>query len=207
MAKEQEGWSPFFETTKESNPHETALKAIELFESESTNRPRFAVDLGCGMGRDTFELLRNGWRVLAIDKERKPLDWINSQDQGVHGLLETKQMGFEDLNLDRLSPDLINASYTLPFCPADQFEFMWEKIVSAISVGGRFSGQFFGVNDDWANDTGDREFASVHHTIEEVHKLLHGFTLDHFLEQDKDGTISSGEAKHWHVFHVVAQKI
>ncbi|MEJ1932020.1 class I SAM-dependent methyltransferase [Nostoc sp. NIES-2111] len=32
-----------------------------------TDAPRFAVDLGCGDGRDTVELLRRGWRVLGID--------------------------------------------------------------------------------------------------------------------------------------------
>ncbi|MGQ9869558.1 hypothetical protein [Leptodesmis sp.] len=30
---------------------------------------RVAVDLGCGDGRDTVELLRRDWQVLAIDGE------------------------------------------------------------------------------------------------------------------------------------------
>lgn len=32
-------------------------------------KPDFAIDLGCGVGRDTIYLLHNGWKVLAIDKE------------------------------------------------------------------------------------------------------------------------------------------
>ena len=32
-------------------------------------KPDFAIDLGCGAGRDTIYLLHNGWKVLAIDKE------------------------------------------------------------------------------------------------------------------------------------------
>ena len=31
--------------------------------------PGKAVDLGCGAGRDTIELLKNNWNVLSIDKE------------------------------------------------------------------------------------------------------------------------------------------
>lgn len=32
-------------------------------------KPKNAVDLGCGAGRDTIYLIKNGWNVLAIDRE------------------------------------------------------------------------------------------------------------------------------------------
>ena len=31
--------------------------------------PTNAIDLGCGVGRDTIFLIKNGWNVLSIDKE------------------------------------------------------------------------------------------------------------------------------------------
>ena len=39
--------------------------------------PGLAVDLGAGTGRDTAELLRRGWRVIAIDREPEAIDRLH----------------------------------------------------------------------------------------------------------------------------------
>ncbi len=68
---DSEHWARYYEVTVERPAWETVRIAIERFAAEK--RPaggeRFAIDLGCGAGRDTRELLRAGWRVLAIDRE------------------------------------------------------------------------------------------------------------------------------------------
>ena len=46
--------------------------------------------------------------------------------------------------------ELVNASFALPFCPPAEFPGLWRRIVDSILPGGRFAGQFFGPNDDWA---------------------------------------------------------
>ena len=51
-----------------NEPRETLVHALTLHDSEG-RPPGLAVDLGSGTGRDTFELLRRGWRVLAVDAE------------------------------------------------------------------------------------------------------------------------------------------
>ncbi len=38
-----------------------------------SQQDRFAIDLGCGNGIDTFALLRDTWNVLAIDKQNEAL--------------------------------------------------------------------------------------------------------------------------------------
>jgi len=49
--------------------------------------------------------------------------------------------------------DLLNASYSLPFCKPQDFDSCWDTIVSSIAIGGRFSGHFFyGPHDDLANN-------------------------------------------------------
>ena len=65
------GWGRYYEVAKGGAPRETLRLALDLFESEGGEGERLAVDLGCGEGRDTLELLRRGWRVLAIDDERE----------------------------------------------------------------------------------------------------------------------------------------
>ena len=61
-------WSAYYRAVAGRPPRDTLLKALDLFDLEkSPKSPRFAVDLGCGDGRDMVELLKRGWQVLAID--------------------------------------------------------------------------------------------------------------------------------------------
>ncbi len=58
------GWAAYYRNTEGRPPRPTLLFALDRFAA-----PGFAVDLGCGEGRDTIELLRRGWSVQAIDSE------------------------------------------------------------------------------------------------------------------------------------------
>src|SRR5690606_2231809 len=67
-----EHWPAYYAVTVDRPPWRTVLTALDRFATEdaATGRgPRSAVDLGCGAGRDAREILRRGWRVLAIDRE------------------------------------------------------------------------------------------------------------------------------------------
>src|SRR5690606_27911670 len=61
-------WTQYYDAI-DGSPRETLLRALALFEAEPApeGRPRHAVDLGCGEGRDSAELIRRGWRVTAVD--------------------------------------------------------------------------------------------------------------------------------------------
>ncbi|BAT54920.1 Methyltransferase type 12 [Nostoc sp. NIES-3756] len=63
----ERNWSAYYKAVEGRPPRETLLKALARLDTFPTDAPRFAVDLGCGDGRDTVELLRRGWRVLGID--------------------------------------------------------------------------------------------------------------------------------------------
>ena len=54
----------YYENTADANPNYIVKKFIEL-----KIGPGNAVELGCGAGRDTIYLIKNGWNVLAIDRE------------------------------------------------------------------------------------------------------------------------------------------
>ncbi|HKA27105.1 MAG TPA: class I SAM-dependent methyltransferase, partial [Gaiellaceae bacterium] len=75
-----EGWGRYYDAAKGGAPRETLLFALDLFEREGGGgKERLAVDLGCGEGRDTVELLRRGWRVLAIDAEREAIERLRTR--------------------------------------------------------------------------------------------------------------------------------
>jgi len=198
-----EGWGRYYEAAKGGGPRETLRLALDLFESEGGGGERLAVDLGCGEGRDTFELLRRGWRVLAIDAEPEAIERLRARpdlDPDAAARLETRLISFEEAEWRQA--DLVNSSFALPFCPQDRFPALWERIPSSLRRGGRFSGQLFGDRDGWAQDPA----LSFHRRVD-VEDLLQAFQLERFDEIEENGKTALGEPKHWHVFHIVARKL
>lgn len=196
-----ERWVAYYNAVKDRPPRETLLKALEQFDAENTKRIRFAVDLGCGDGRDTVVLLRQGWRVLAVDGEAEAIDRLLNRPDLDRTRLETCVAKFEEVTLPD-EVDLINASFCLPFCLPEHFPNLWQKIVSSLKLGGRFSGQLFGVRDSWATNPN-----ATFHTREQVMELLRAFELEWFEEEDHPGKTALGEDKHWHIFHIVARRV
>ena len=193
-------WEGYFAAIDGRNPRETLVEAIKLFESEPTDTQRFAVDLGCGEGRDTAALLRAGWRVLAIDGHPDGIRRLVSRDDlGDPSRLTMQLAPFESVELP--SCDLLNASFSLPFCSPECFDDLWGRIVEAIRVGGRFSGQLFGDRDSWAAIS-DRS----HHAREQVEAFLEPFEVELLKEEEREGQDCNGIQKHWHLFHIIARK-
>lgn len=139
--------------------------------------------------------------MLAVDREPAAIDLLLQRVPPTdRHRLETLVRAFEDLIFPP-DVDLINASYSLPFCPPDEFDRLWNRLGAAIRSEGRFAGHFFGDRDEWADDPG-----ITVHSIEEVRAALHAFEIESLLEEDEDGALATGEPKHWHLFSVVAKK-
>ncbi len=208
----QRDWPSYFDKVAGKPSRETLVAALDAFEREGVpsaqgsascdkdQQPPLAIDLGCGEGRDTAELLRRGWRVLAIDGHPDGLRRLRERDLEHRDRLEILHAPFEGLDLPRAT--LINASFCLPFCPPDHFANLWQTIVNAIEPGGRFAGQLFGDRDDWASIP-DRS----HQTRAEAEALLAAdFTIELFQEVEADGKDVLENPKHWHRFDIVATR-
>jgi SAM-dependent methyltransferase len=193
-------WQQYYSAVAGRPPRDTLLNALDRFDAEPTDAPRLAIDLGCGEGRDTVEILRRGWRVLAIDATAAAIDrLVNRPDLPHPDHLETQVERFETIALP--SAALINASFCLPFCPPDAFPQLWQQIFSALEAGGRFAGHLFGDRDAWATIP-----EHTHHTRQQIEALLQPFEVEMLNEEETDGKTALGEPKHWHIFHIVARK-
>ncbi|BAY86010.1 type 12 methyltransferase [Calothrix parasitica NIES-267] len=209
-------WSDYYQAVANRPPRETLLTALKNFERENKTDSRTSIDLGCGAGRDTVELLRRGWKVVAIDSQQEAIERLKnycySEKCGLGGfpqeqlfqdsetLLETRLSRFENIDLPS-GVDLINASFSLPFCEPDSFPDLWNKIFSSLISGGRFCGQLFGDKDSWNQDS-NMNF----HSLSDIDLLLKDFTVELLSEEEHPGKTALGDEKYWHIFHIVARK-
>ena len=206
----QRDWPKYFDAVADKPPRDTLIRALDAIAADaSAPASALALDIACGEGRDTREMLRRAkprWRVIAAD----------SHPEAVHRTFERLefeditrtavcQIAMEALPSSRQVPpavDLINASFALPFCEPDAFPALWAWIVRTLRSGGRFAGQFFGERDEWA---AVRPYS--HHTRAQVLELLQPFAVEHMEEVEKQGDDAMGGTKYHHVFHIVAQTL
>jgi trans-aconitate methyltransferase len=200
MTDTASGWDEFYRKLEGRAPRPLLMDVLKAFEEQPSPVQRRAIDLGCGDGTETIALLARGWNVLALDAEPAAIQRLLEKMPGNgHPHLQAQVARFEALDLPPV--DLIHASFSLPFCPPEYFEVLWGRIVAAIKPGGRFAGQFFGVNDSWVSEP-DMTF----HTAGQLRVMLEKFELESFVEQEEDGQAASGP-KHWHIFTVIARKV
>jgi SAM-dependent methyltransferase len=192
-------WPGYFAAVLGKPARETLIAALDSFEKEG-RAPGFAVDVGAGEGRDTLELLKRGWRVLATDGDSRAFEHLWARvPESQKSLLTTEEAQYAQMAIPAC--DLVNASFALPFCEPRDFPALWKKIGAAIRPGGRFAGQLFGDRDSWAS-LPDR----THHSRAAAEALFGGFEFEMFKEEEKDETGEVRNPKHWQVFHIVARK-
>lgn len=189
-------FASYYDGAKGSPPRPTLLQAASAFE-----RPGFAVDLGCGDGRDTVELLRRGWRVLALDASGEGIQRLAARpDLDPNALLETRVARIEET--DWPAAELVNASFVLPLLAPEVFPAVWGRMRERLVAGGRFAGQLYGPRDDWAARPG----LAIHDRAA-VERLLSGYAVERLDEVESDEPTARGKPKHWHVFHLVLRKL
>ena len=188
-------WQAYYDAVVNRPPRKTLLTALAAFKE-----PGVAIDLGCGQGRDTVEILRQNWAVLAIDQNPDAIANLRNRPLDNIDRLATQVASFENLQLPQ-PVDLINASFSLPFCSTKAFPQLWFKILNSLGSGGRFCGHLFGDRDSW------RESQLINcFTRSQVESLLKPYAIEMLEEEEHPGQTPLGEDKYWHIFHIVARK-
>jgi tellurite methyltransferase len=196
------GWVKYYAGTEGRPPRPTLLAALDHFAAERICG--VAADLGCGDGRDAIELLRRGWRVIAVDSEPIAIERLRARrNLPPAAQLDLRGVKFEDADWGKV--ELVNSSFALPFCPPGAFPALWRKIDASIVTGGRFAGQLCGPRDSWAERGMDNRPITFHDEIS-ARKLFANYTLELFEIEETDSVTPRGETKHWHLFHIIARK-
>jgi SAM-dependent methyltransferase len=186
-------WKEYYEKMI-MEPRPAVTRALEYFAGHPPKK-KTAYDLGCGNGRDSNALLDAGWHVIAVDSEPVAIEYLkkNIRKELIKDL-DFVCMPFEKINWEKVN--LINSSYSLPFCSSENFDAVMKSVTESILPGGLFTGNLFGENDEW------KELPLV--TKEKVLEIFKDFKMISFEENEYDGGTAIGPDKHWHVFEFTA---
>ena len=201
---DSEYWSRYYTVTVDRPAWPTIRSAIERFAAEdgdTDSLDRFAVDLGCGAGRDARQLLRAGWRVLAIDREPAAIEALEAATpDDLRPRLETLFADLACVSIPRC--DLVNASLSLPYLSPDGFWAAWPRVLAALRVGGRVSAMLFGDRDGSAHDP---EMTCPPPGA--IRATLPDFEVEDWLDLEEDAETALGEPHHFHRVELVARRI
>lgn len=115
----------YYENTENALPHPIVTDFLSM-----GIKPGYAIDLGCGTGRDTIYLIKNGWVVLSIDKEDTKNIIINKLNDEEKNKFNFRCQNFENIELEK--NNLTVANFSIPFCDKNYFDNFWNKIVNNI---------------------------------------------------------------------------
>ena len=155
-----------------------------------------AIDLGCGSGNETVYMVKNGIKVLAIDRQLNQDFILNRLSDDEKKLISFKESSFEDLELPRTN--LLTAFFSIPFCNPNNFEELWTKIYNSIEDNGYFVGQLFGDRDAWNVVDSINTFP-----IDKVKEYLKGYKI---IKLEEVEYVRESDNKKWHFYDIIAQK-
>lgn len=115
----------FYQNTKDAPQNKMVTRFIKMHVT-----PGKAIDLGCGAGRDTAYLIKNGWNVLAIDRIDTKEMIANNLNQEEQKKFRFEKQNFKDMKLE--PANLLVANFSIPFCPKDCFQEFWNRITNNI---------------------------------------------------------------------------
>lgn len=180
-------------------PSKLLLETLALIDGDSRiSNPALAVDLGCGTGKDTAELLRRKWQVLAIDFCKEGIEGVLLRPEATQfkDKLEARVATFDETSWSGAT--LVAALLSLPYCPPDKFAWNWASVVSSLVPGGYFVGNFFG------HDHLQGTSHIVRCSRNDVETMLAGLEVIRLEEDHRD--TRDGDGSQYHYFDVIARK-
>lgn len=195
----------FIDATAGRETPDLIQRAVDLALKHGTDHNPIALELGCGAGDDAIHFARRGMQVTVVDVQPAAIKAARSlaTRHELQNRITFVERSFADFEFPRHAVHLVNARFSIPFTIPGNFADTWVSIRQALRPGGVFTGQLFGSNDSFGHDP-NRRFITLH-TRDEVDDLLEGLVIHHLEEVEKDGHTATGRAKHWHVFHILAQ--
>ena len=118
-------WATYYDKLRDRPPRRTLLTALDRFGPPPPDA--LAVDLGGGDGRDVIEMLRRGWKVVAVDAEPEALRRLQARPLPTGSDVTPIVARLEDVPLP-IGLSLVNSSFALPLCEPAAFRRVWPRV-------------------------------------------------------------------------------
>lgn len=112
---EDMAWEQYFEKNKGQPVRPLDAQAMD-YVSHSDSKKLTAIDIGCGAGIETSDLLRRGWRVIAIDQEPSSIAAVLELSKMQTNLKLTMICSSSEDLLSLTSAEFRFSYHSLPFC-------------------------------------------------------------------------------------------
>lgn len=152
-----------------------------------------AIDLGCGSGNETVYMIKNGIKVLAIDRQLNQDFILNRLSDNEKKMISFKESSFEDVELPKTK--LLTAFFSIPFCNPNNFDELWTKIYNSIEDNGYFVGQLFGDRDAWNVVESINTFS-----IDKVKEYLKNYNI---IKLEEIEYVRESDNKKWHFYDIL----
>jgi SAM-dependent methyltransferase len=195
-------WPDYYAVTASRPAWGTTVDAADRFAAhDGPGAPsRLAVDLGCGAGRDARELLRRGWRVIAVDRESSAIEALEAATPDADK--DRLEVVLSDLASFEVPPcDLAVASVSLQLLAEEAYVAVMGRIAAALRPGGRFAGLLYGDRDESAGEPGVTCLSP-----RAIRGLLADYEIESWFEREEDGKMALGDPHHVHLIEVVARR-
>lgn len=183
-------WTNYQNKTYGDNACKLIIDFLDKYKVDS------AIDLGCGSGNETVYMVKNGIKVLAIDRQLNQDFILNRLSDSEKQLISFKESSFEDVELPKTK--LLTAFFSIPFCNPNNFDELWTKIYNSIEDNGYFVGQLFGDRDAWNVVESINTFS-----IDKIKEYLKNYNI---IKLEEIEYVRENDNKKWHFYDIIAKK-
>ena len=155
------------------------------------------MDIGAGSLRDSFYLMEQFKKIIAIDN-------ANCFLENEYNNILSINISIDNFSLKENHFALVNAYQVTQYIEKSRVQKLFNRIYHSMVDEGILVVTFIGDRDEW-NFSSMSKFSCF--TKEEVLKILECYKIMYLDEKEYNAPSLLSAQKKWHVFHVIAKKI
>jgi 2-polyprenyl-3-methyl-5-hydroxy-6-metoxy-1,4-benzoquinol methylase len=163
---------------------------VRYLEMYDIPKEGYALDIGCGQGRNSLYLAQQGFSVTGIDNSAEAISCLTAVANKQNLQVTTGLADIEKFVINKNHYQLIVANTLLDHLPVEQSDVIAQNIIDGLAPGGFLFVSVFTINDPGYNAQGRTVSETATH-------VKHYYQSDELLKQFADLTLLSYQEEYW----------